>query len=180
MNSGDCTTYRWVLHQGCVVANIMHWWLLLPGRQLLFEVFPSEEQPLRTAVIKILRSKRGEGPTALDVSLFHMGPADSFVLSNIFLHSSFLSSSIFLCIHFLMSFSFLFKYRDSSVGIALGYGLDDRGPRVRFPEGAGSFSLHHRVQNGSGAHPTSYTMGSSGRDVKLTTHLHLVPRSKNA
>jgi hypothetical protein len=27
----------------------------------------------------------------------------------------------------------------SSVGIALGYGLDDRGPRVRFPAGLGIF-----------------------------------------
>jgi hypothetical protein len=35
--------------------------------------------------------------------------------------------------------------RDSSVGIALGYGLDDRGSRVRFPAGAGNFSLHYRV-----------------------------------
>jgi hypothetical protein len=35
--------------------------------------------------------------------------------------------------------------RDSSVGVALGYGLDDRGSRVRFPAGAGNFSLHHRV-----------------------------------
>jgi hypothetical protein len=50
--------------------------------------------------------------------------------------------------------------RDSSVGIALGYGLDDRGSRVRFPAGAGNFSLHHRVQNGFGAHPASYPMGS--------------------
>jgi hypothetical protein len=47
------------------------------------------------------------------------------------------------------------KSRDSSVGIALGYGLDDRGSRVRFPVGAGNFSLHHRVQNGSGTHPAS-------------------------
>jgi hypothetical protein len=31
--------------------------------------------------------------------------------------------------------------RDSSVGIELGYGLDDRGSRVRFPAGAGNFSL---------------------------------------
>jgi hypothetical protein len=54
------------------------------------------------------------------------------------------------------------KSRDSSVGIALGYGLDDRGSRVRFPEGAGDFSLHHRVQNGSGAHPASYPMGMRG------------------
>jgi hypothetical protein len=44
---------------------------------------------------------------------------------------------------------------DSSVGIALGYGLDDRGSRVRFPAVAGNFSLHRRVQNGSGAHPAS-------------------------
>jgi hypothetical protein len=50
--------------------------------------------------------------------------------------------------------------RDGSVGIALGYGLDDRGSRVRFPAGAGNFSLYH--QNGSGAHPASYSMGSGG------------------
>jgi hypothetical protein len=31
------------------------------------------------------------------------------------------------------------KSRDSSVGIALGYGLDDRGFRVRFPAGLGIF-----------------------------------------
>jgi hypothetical protein len=47
---------------------------------------------------------------------------------------------------------------DGSVGIALGYGLDDRGSRVRFPAGAGNFSIHHCVQNGSGAHPASYPM----------------------
>jgi hypothetical protein len=49
--------------------------------------------------------------------------------------------------------------RDSSVGMAMGYGLDDWGSRVRFPAGAGNFSLHHRVQNGSGAHPASDPMG---------------------
>jgi hypothetical protein len=52
--------------------------------------------------------------------------------------------------------------RDSSVGIALGYGLDDQVSRIRFPAGAGNFSLHHRVQNGSGAHPASYPMGTKG------------------
>jgi hypothetical protein len=65
--------------------------------------------------------------------------------------------------------------------IALGYRLDDRDSRVRFPAWAGKFSLHHPVQNGSGTHPASYPMGtrgSSGRGVKLTTHLHLVPRSR--
>jgi hypothetical protein len=49
----------------------------------------------------------------------------------------------------------ILKSRDSSVGIALGYGLDDWGSRVRFPAEAGHFSLHHRVQNGSGAHPAT-------------------------
>jgi hypothetical protein len=47
--------------------------------------------------------------------------------------------------------SLISKSCDSSVGIALGYRLDDRGSRVRFPAGAGNFSLHHRDQNGSGA-----------------------------
>jgi hypothetical protein len=54
------------------------------------------------------------------------------------------------------------KSRDSSVGIALGYGLDERCSRVRFPVGAGNFSLHHRVQNGFGAYPASYPMGTRG------------------
>jgi hypothetical protein len=52
--------------------------------------------------------------------------------------------------------------RESSVGIALGYGLDDRGFRVRFPAGTGNFSLHHRVQNGCGAHTASYPVGTRG------------------
>jgi hypothetical protein len=30
------------------------------------------------------------------------------------------------------------------------------------PAGAGNFSLHHRVQNVSGAHPASYPMGTRG------------------
>jgi hypothetical protein len=34
--------------------------------------------------------------------------------------------------------------------------------RFRFPAGAGMFSLYHRVQNGSGAHPASYPMGTRG------------------
>jgi hypothetical protein len=62
---------------------------------------------------------------------------------------------------FKIHFNIILPPTDSSVGIALGYGLDDRGSRVRFPAGAGSFSLH-RVQNGSGAHPASYPMGTRG------------------
>jgi hypothetical protein len=54
------------------------------------------------------------------------------------------------------------KSCDNSVGIALGYGLDCLGSRIRFSAGAGNFSLPHRVQNGSGAHPASYPMGTGG------------------
>jgi hypothetical protein len=63
--------------------------------------------------------------------------------------------------NFIFSLPYI-KIHDISVGIAPGYGLDDRGSRVRFPEGAGIFSLHHRVQNGSGAHPVYYPMGARG------------------
>jgi hypothetical protein len=52
--------------------------------------------------------------------------------------------------------------RYSSVGIALGYGLDYRGSMFRFPVGARNFSLHHRVQNDSGACPAPYSMVSRG------------------
>jgi hypothetical protein len=50
--------------------------------------------------------------------------------------------------------------RDSSVGIATDYGLDDRMIGVRFPVGAGNLSLRHRVQTGSGTHPASYPVGT--------------------
>jgi hypothetical protein len=45
--------------------------------------------------------------------------------------------------------------RDSSVGIATGYGLG--GPGIEYRWGA-RFSAH--VQTGLGAHPASYTMGT--------------------
>jgi hypothetical protein len=56
---------------------------------------------------------------------------------------------------------------DSSIGIALGYGLDNRGLRVRFQAGAVKFSLHYRVQNGSGAHPASYPMGTRALSLEV-------------
>jgi hypothetical protein len=52
----------------------------------------------------------------------------------------------------------IYGTRDSSVGIATCYGLDDRGSGVRFSARAGNFSPLHRVQAGSGAHPASYQM----------------------
>jgi hypothetical protein len=51
--------------------------------------------------------------------------------------------------------------RGSSVGIATVYGLDDREVGVLVPVGS-VFSLLHIVQTGSGAHPTSYPMGTGG------------------
>jgi hypothetical protein len=54
------------------------------------------------------------------------------------------------------------KSRGNSVGIELGYGLDDLGSRIRFPAGAGNISFHHRVQNGSESHSASYPMGTRG------------------
>jgi hypothetical protein len=56
--------------------------------------------------------------------------------------------------------------RDSSVGIALGYELDGRGSSVRFPVGAGNYSLLHRVQNGSGAHLAPYPMGTEALSLE--------------
>jgi hypothetical protein len=50
------------------------------------------------------------------------------------------------------------RSRDSIVGIATSYGLDDRGVGVRVP--GQQFSLLHVVQTDSGVHPTSYPMGT--------------------
>jgi hypothetical protein len=57
---------------------------------------------------------------------------------------------------------YFLQSRDSSVGIELGFGLGDRGFRVRFPVGTGNFSLHHGLQNVSGAPQASYPMGTRG------------------
>jgi hypothetical protein len=55
------------------------------------------------------------------------------------------------------------KRRDSSVGIATDYGMNDRMIWVRIPARAGNFSLRHRVlQTGSGPHPASYPVGTGG------------------
>jgi hypothetical protein len=48
--------------------------------------------------------------------------------------------------------------RDSVVGIAIGYGLDDRGGRNSSPGRVKNFL--HVVQTGSGVHITSYLMGT--------------------
>jgi hypothetical protein len=74
---------------------------------------------------------------------------------------------------------------DRSVGIATGYGLDEWGFGVRVPEGSTIFSSPRRpdclrgppklLSNGyRGLFPRGYR----DRGVKLTTHLQLVPRSR--
>jgi hypothetical protein len=57
---------------------------------------------------------------------------------------------------------------DSSVGIVLSYGLDDRGSRFGFPAGAGNFSLHHRVQTDLGPTqpPIQWVSGALSLGVK--------------
>jgi hypothetical protein len=49
---------------------------------------------------------------------------------------------------------------DSSVGIAMGYGLNCRGLDSRY--GEEHFSLLYSVQIGSVTHPASYPMGTEG------------------
>jgi hypothetical protein len=56
----------------------------------------------------------------------------------------------------------LFPHSLRSTKSEIGSDYIDRGSRVRFLAGAGNFPLHHRVQNGSGAHPASYPMGTRG------------------
>jgi hypothetical protein len=72
--------------------------------------------------------------------------------------------------------------RDSSVGIAAGYGLDGLGIESRWRR---DFSAP--VHTGPGAHPASYTMGTgsfpgikSGRGLTLTPHSLLVPWSRKS
>jgi hypothetical protein len=52
--------------------------------------------------------------------------------------------------------------RGSSVSIVSGYGLDDRAIEVRCPGEAKDFYSNLCVQAGSGAHPSSCTMGTGG------------------
>jgi hypothetical protein len=76
--------------------------------------------------------------------------------------------------------------RSSSVSIVSDYGLDVRTIGFRSPAGAKDFPSSLCVQTSSEAHPASCTMRTGGpfpgakhgRGVTLTTHPHLVLRSK--
>jgi hypothetical protein len=67
--------------------------------------------------------------------------------------------------------------RDSVVGIATGYGLDDRGVGVRVPVGWRIFYTSSRPVLGPTQPPIQWVPGRSPWSVKLTTYLQLVPRS---
>jgi hypothetical protein len=79
-----------------------------------------------------------------------------------------------------------YRSRGSSVSIVSDNGLDDRAIEVRSPEEAEGFSCSLCVQTSSGVHPASYPMGTwgpslgvkCGQGVTVTTHPHLVPRSR--
>jgi hypothetical protein len=93
--------------------------------------------------------------------------AESVTFRYTFKYQSYGNAEKHICIENGLSFgpvivfpTMTMQSRDGSVSTALGYGLDDRGSSVRFPVEAGNFSLHHRVQNGSGAHPASYPTGT--------------------
>jgi hypothetical protein len=74
----------------------------------------------------------------------------------------------------------------SSGSIVSDYGLDDRAIGVRSPAWEKDFLSNLCFQTDSGAHPASCTMGTGGpfprakrgRGVTLTTHPHLIPRSR--
>jgi hypothetical protein len=75
--------------------------------------------------------------------------------------------------------------RDSAGGIATGYGLTDLGVGVRVPVLSIIFTspccpdrLWGQTSLLSNGYRGLFPRGYSGRSVKLTTHLQLVPRSR--
>jgi hypothetical protein len=79
----------------------------------------------------------------------------------------------------------LFKSWDSAVGIVTGYWLDDRVVGVRVPVRSRIYTFPCRPDGHwgpsnllSNGHRGLFPRRQSGRRVKLTTHLHLAPRSR--
>jgi hypothetical protein len=133
-------------------AKIAVWWLALPRflkrvpGSYLGQTFPV--MSLRLQENRGVSSSYGIWPIIIQ-STFH------FKLRNLCIQLSKMSLNK-------QTPFFRTKSPDSSVGIATSYGLDDQMNGVRFPAGAGNFSLRHRVQTGSGAHPASHPMRTGG------------------
>jgi hypothetical protein len=98
-------------------------------------------------------------------------------------YSPTVGTSLLHCIF--ITITFICRSRDSSVGIATGYVLDDREVGVRVLVGSRIFSSPLRPDGLSG--PPSLLSneyrglsprGKSGRGMKLTNHLQLLPRSE--
>jgi hypothetical protein len=70
-----------------------------------------------------------------------------------------------------------YTYHFIRVGITTDYKLDDQGVGIQSPAGIRDISLLYIVQTCCEAYP-SWVLGDimsfSGRDIKLTTHLHLM------
>jgi hypothetical protein len=54
------------------------------------------------------------------------------------------------------------EFKPVPMTLRTSHWLEDRGSRVRFPAADENFSLHHHVQNGSGAHQAFYPMDTRG------------------
>jgi hypothetical protein len=97
-----------------------------------------------------------------------------------FRHACYISR---LCRHYLITLSMLGEGPGTAQWYSSGQLAGWSGVRVR--TGDGNFSLRHCVQTGSKAHPASHPMvirgsfprGKAAWGVKLTTYLHLVPKS---
>jgi hypothetical protein len=59
-------------------------------------------------------------------------------------------------------FAFVSLYLETGTAQWYSARLWARWSAFRVPAGAGNFSLHHRIQTGSGTHPASYPMGTRG------------------
>jgi hypothetical protein len=90
------------------------------------------------------------------------------------------------CIDFSVSGCVLIGEPGNSVRIVSGYGLDDRANEVRFPAGQRIFPLSSASRPALGPiqPPVQWVPGvlspgaKRGRDVTLTTHPYIVPRSR--
>jgi hypothetical protein len=96
----------------------------------------------------------------LNHSLF--GQVLHFILLNPYIFLNSLFPNTFNLCSFLITRGYTsYKFRTVKIIVSQWYsaGLRAGWSGARVPAGAGNFSLHHRVQTGSQAHPASYPVG---------------------